>query len=170
MKISKTIFFTGLFLICVNLAVLTRFILFKHPEASFHRLKQIGKAWHHPGRGGGENWVLFSTISQIYNGRLDEQYKWENLGGNIIGFVPLGFLFPLTIFRRHRLLLTIIAVFGISLLFEVTQLYTGLGVFDVDDLLLNTTGGLLGFIMYLITMLFIRRRSPQNPQIYRSLS
>jgi len=170
MKISKTIFFTGLFLICVNLAVLTRFILFKHPEDSFHRLKHMGKVWGHPGKRGGENWVLFSTISQIYNGRLDERYKWENLGGNIIGFMPLGFLLPLTVFRRHRLVLTVIAVFGISLLFEVTQLYTGLGVFDVDDLLLNTTGGLLGFIMYLIIMLFFRPRSPQNRQICRSLS
>lgn len=170
MKISRTIFFLGLLLICVNLAVLTRFILFKHPESSFRRLQHLGKVWRHPGRRGGENWVLFSTISRIYNGRSDERYKWENLGGNIIGFMPLGFLIPLTIFRRHRLLLTIIAVFGISLLFEVTQLYTGLGVFDVDDLLLNTMGGLLGFIMYLITMLFVRRRSPQNPQIQRSLS
>ena len=39
-------------------------------------------------------------------------------------------------------------VFCISFLFEVTQLITGVGIFDVDDLLLNTTGGIIGYILY----------------------
>ena len=41
-------------------------------------------------------------------------------------------------------------VFCISLLFELFQLYTGIGVFDVDDLLLNTCGGMIGYLLYKI--------------------
>ena len=41
-------------------------------------------------------------------------------------------------------------VFCISLLFESFQLVTGVGIFDVDDLLLNTTGGIIGYILYAI--------------------
>jgi glycopeptide antibiotics resistance protein len=33
---------------------------------------------------------------------------------------------------------------------EVTQLVTRVGSFDVDDLLLNTIGGILGYLIYKI--------------------
>ena len=36
----------------------------------------------------------------------------------------------------------------VSLSFELVQLLAGLGSFDVDDLILNTTGGIAGYILY----------------------
>ena len=80
---------------------------------------------------------------------MREEYKYDNIGGNIIGFIPFGILLPVLFLSLRKIWKTVFTVFCISLLFETTQLLTGLGVFDVDDLILNTAGGLLGYIIYL---------------------
>jgi glycopeptide antibiotics resistance protein len=151
MRTNKVIRLTGFLLILINMAILTKYILFKQPSDTIHVLKHIDK---HPRprfqHGQKENWILFASIHKIYYSRMDDMYKFMNIGGNILGFVPLGFLLPLVFFRRWSLILTVVSVFFISFLFESIQLYTGLGVFDVDDLLLNTTGGFLGCIFVMI--------------------
>ena len=38
---------------------------------------------------------------------------------------------------------------GLSLGVEVMQLLTKVGSFDVDDILLNTVGGVIGFLIYM---------------------
>jgi glycopeptide antibiotics resistance protein len=45
----------------------------------------------------------------------------------------------------------LIAGFLISLGYETMQLLTGLGVFDVDDLILNTAGAFVGIYIVLFT-------------------
>lgn len=46
--------------------------------------------------------------------------------------------------------MTLFYSFGLSLGVEVFQLLTRVGSFDVDDLLLNTIGGILGYVLFLI--------------------
>ena len=58
-----------------------------------------------------------------------------------------------------------LAIIFLSLAFETTQLLTGLGVFDVDDIILNTSGGALGYIIYAIIKKAIgvaARKIPEN--------
>lgn len=73
----------------------------------------------------------------------------ENIAGNILLFIPVGLLLPLafTSVTPARLLFL---VFLISLCFEVFQLLVDIGHFDVDDLLLNVTGGIAGYVIYLM--------------------
>lgn len=88
---------------------------------------------------------------------------------NILLTVPFGFYLHYYFQRSWRQ--TLLLSFCLSLFFEMTQ-YTGLygfyprpyRLFDVDDLLLNTTGGLLG---YWITN-WLRRilPSPQKDQAH----
>jgi len=53
------------------------------------------------------------------------------------------------LFKRCRnLFFVIVLSLELSLLVEVVQLVTRVGSFDVDDLLLNTIGGILGYIIY----------------------
>ena len=91
--------------------------------------------------------------------RLSEEYRTDNIAGNIVGFIPLGILFPLLFVGLRRLWRTTLMVFLISLGFEVTQLVTGIGIFDIDDLIQNVTGGI---IVYLSIDLFIRKRPAAN--------
>ena len=73
-----------------------------------------------------------------------------NLVGNVVMFIPLGYLLP-RLFRPMRcfLLLSVSTVVSIVLI-EVLQLYTGLGSCDVDDLILNVIGVSIGYLLNLI--------------------
>ena len=89
----------------------------------------------------------FATIKKyIYNDAPDS-VKAFNILGNILLFVPYGFLLPL-VFRKR---LTLFAIFYsaviVSFCFELFQYITRTGQFDVDDILLNTTGGVTGFLL-----------------------
>ena len=72
----------------------------------------------------------------------------RNVIGNILLLLPLGYLVPLVWKRidswRKAALLGISA----SLLIEITQLITHHGYFDVDDIILNAGGCILGWLCY----------------------
>src|SRR5687768_10622336 len=67
--------------------------------------------------------------------------------GNVIAFVPFGFLLPLIASRLRSFTLMLRSTFIFSLLIEIAQLLFQVGAFDVDDLFLNTLGGVIGFLL-----------------------
>jgi glycopeptide antibiotics resistance protein len=89
------------------------------------------------------NWVPFrSMIHDWRNG------GWEfvvNFVGNLVAFLPMGLLLPLI--RRSRTALWQVALFSLAISFaiEAGQYVSGRRVPDVDDLILNTVGGMLGY-------------------------
>lgn len=76
-----------------------------------------------------------------------------NVLGNIVMFVPLGWLLAIAATRR-RLLLPIATGIGLSMAIEVTQAFIGRAP-DIDDVLLNGAGAAAGA---LITALIVRMR------------
>lgn len=79
-----------------------------------------------------------------------------NLGGNIIAFIPFGTFLPMINRKKTGFINTVILSFLFSSLIEIIQLYFKLGVFDVDDIILNTLGGLIGYLLYLIGKVWCR--------------
>ncbi len=75
-----------------------------------------------------------------------------NIGGNILLFIPLGIFLPMYFNAPSKILKTIGGCFLLSSFFEVFQLITICGFFDVDDILLNVMGGAIGFYMYRLFM------------------
>lgn len=74
---------------------------------------------------------------------------------NIIMFLPLGFLLPVYSSNFLNIKNTIKASFLISLFIESLQLlisflfiHGAFRIFDVNDLIMNTLGGLIGFLVY----------------------
>lgn len=70
---------------------------------------------------------------------------WLNVLLNIALFVPLGFLLSLLAKPFRKWYAALGAGFGVSLLIELAQLFTGRGMCDVDDLFTNTLGAMLGW-------------------------
>lgn len=66
--------------------------------------------------------------------------------GNIVAFIPFGILIPklLNIDFKKFVFLFISAIF----LLEILQSITRLGVFDINDIISNTLGATIGYIMY----------------------
>ena len=97
------------------------------------------------------NLVLFKEIRRFveYRETLGLFAVFTNLFGNILIFVPYGFFISVAS-RMRGFLMTLFYSLGLSLGVEVFQLLTRVGSFDVDDLLLNTIGGILGYVLFLI--------------------
>lgn len=71
-----------------------------------------------------------------------------NFPGNILMFLPIGF-FAALLSDKPRWWKETLWTFGVSLFIEVFQLFVSRGT-DVDDLILNTIGGLVGHWFFLI--------------------
>ena len=80
----------------------------------------------------------------------------EGAGLNILLFVPFGYLLPLLWRRADRWWKVVLCGFVLSLLIELTQLVTHLGMFDLDDLMNNSLGALLGWGCFCLVL----RREP----------
>lgn len=72
----------------------------------------------------------------------------RNLAGNIIPFIPLGIFLPLLWRDRHAFIFTLIAALNIILLIELSQLVFRRGIFDIDDIILNAAGVIVGYLVY----------------------
>lgn len=97
------------------------------------------------------NLVLFREIRRFWNYRdqIGLFAMFTNLFGNVIIFMPFGFFMPMA--SRYRSCFSAVFYsFGLSLCVETFQLLTRVGSFDVDDLLLNTVGGLAGYVIFAI--------------------
>ena len=73
--------------------------------------------------------------------------------GNIVWFVPFGFLLPM-IWQKLKVYYTIPLGFCLSLTIELGQLISGKGMFEIDDLVLNTVGTVVGYLVYRIIKAF----------------
>jgi glycopeptide antibiotics resistance protein len=68
-----------------------------------------------------------------------------NFLGNIVAFLPMGVLVPSLFGGRRPALRVAVASFVLSLMIELLQGVSGRRVADVDDVILNTVGGLIGY-------------------------
>jgi glycopeptide antibiotics resistance protein len=98
------------------------------------------------------NLHLFREIARFTEYRRTVGYHifFINVYGNVLAFMPLGFFLPALCGMREKGVLVVLCCFVFSLTVEVLQLVSRLGCFDVDDLFLNTLGGLLGYLVYRI--------------------
>lgn len=95
------------------------------------------------------NLELFKEINRFWEYR--EVLGWKvvlmNLVGNVVIFIPFGFILPWAS-RYKNFIQTAGYTFLCSLCVECVQLLSKVGSFDVDDLLLNTLGGCIGYITF----------------------
>ncbi|MBP5654565.1 MAG: VanZ family protein [Clostridiales bacterium] len=76
---------------------------------------------------------------------------------NILLFVPFGFLVPTMGKKLRKLLIIVFLGMMSSLAVELVQFFTGLGIFDIDDLLNNTIGAFIGYILFFFCIKFVVR-------------
>ncbi|CAH0223980.1 hypothetical protein SRABI80_02356 [Peribacillus frigoritolerans] len=126
------------------LLILTKLILFKTfsiTEMNGHISFSHGRYW------GSHNFIPFKTIAHyLFLADVNPSIRIENIAGNIIGFVPFGLMLPLLSKRFSQLKSILIATFCLSFTYEILQLLFELGSFDTDDLILNTLGGVIGYL------------------------
>ena len=117
------------------------------------------------------NLVPFETIRLYVNLLRSDASKdlirhaTVNLAGNVLIFVPMGWFMP-RIFRKYRWLIRFVfGAAGFICLVEIAQYVTGLGVCDVDDLILNMFGFVVGYLLYLLAKAIRKHRRKHNESV-----
>ena len=108
-----------------------------------------------------ENSELYRMNLTPLNGFRDFDHINRELirdGANLVLFVPLGIGFAWQHGRKSLFLHSLGFSFGFSLAVELFQLGGRFGIFDVDDLIFNTLGGLLGAAIVWIWRKAFRRK------------
>lgn len=106
------------------------------------------------------NLVLFQEIKRFlkYRHTIGLEGFVVNFFGNVLAFTPFGFCLPLMNSRYKNIFKVILWTFLFSLSIETIQLLYKIGIFDVDDLLLNTIGGAVGYLFLKLFLFMIRKR------------
>ncbi|RDY27699.1 VanZ family protein [Romboutsia weinsteinii] len=127
------------------LVVLFKIVLFKYEPLADIIKGDIGADFR------SANLIPFKTILDFFSiGMKDNSLLWafSNIFGNVCIFMPLGYLLPL-FFEKFRSLKNIVIVaLAVSMFFELSQYFGYLGSLDIDDLILNTLGGVSGYLVY----------------------
>lgn len=116
--------------------------------------RTLAQAWDRLQNGEGVNFIPFHTIrNYVKHGRAAKvNFIWVNIIGNIVMFIPWGLGLPL-LWRKFRSAWKVtIMSFILPVCIEFCQLFVGRTV-DVDDVILNFTGGIIGGLLYLILRL-----------------
>ena len=104
------------------------------------------------------NFIPFKEIMR-YN--ITSRLFFKNVLGNMIMFLPFGFFVSFYL-KSEKITLPLFLILIASISIEIVQLLIG-RVFDVDDIILNILGGLLGYGIYFI----LRRIGERLPNFVR---
>lgn len=93
--------------------------------------------------GGGTNLMPFREILRY---DIGTKAFYKQVFGNILLFIPLGYFATSYCKIKGLGTITLVSLLS-SLTIEVTQHYIG-RTFDIDDIILNVVGGIVGFLIY----------------------
>ena len=104
----------------------------------------------------------FDTILGFWRiAEENHQYLWafSNVFGNMLLYIPFGYCLPLLSEKMRKVQRTCLAVFLSSFLLESLQYLLYLGSADIDDLILNTLGGTIGYLVWCGMMKLVRSQT-----------
>lgn len=146
-RTAKRKWLTLLFLLYLILII--KLIVFKYPLSM---MKAIVDSWQKDVILEGlhsANFVPFKTIKMyIRYYDLPGLRSFANLFGNVLIFIPMGALLPLVHKASKNPLIMLINALLFIVGIEVFQLFSAFGAFDVDDIILNGLGVILGRAIY----------------------
>lgn len=96
------------------------------------------------------DWSTANLIpfKEMFRFSLGSRMFFKNVFGNIILFLPYGFFLSYFVKLKKVKIITSLSLF-VSFIVEIIQYRIG-RVFDVDDIILNVIGGIIGYYLYRI--------------------
>lgn len=99
------------------------------------------------------NLVPFISISNLLNSTLGIKFALYNIVGNFLMLTPLSILLPMINNKFKNNYLFVLTIITLCIFIETTQYLTGLGSFDIDDIILNTSGAIIIYLLFKCTKL-----------------
>ena len=112
------------------------------------------------------NLIPFHSIIEYIAGSTDNlrKFAFGNVVGNIVIFTPLG-IYLILLKKDKRVFKSILFIFTVSLFVEIIQGLLGIGVSDIDDIILNCLGGWIGILGYKFLLFILRDEKKVNTVI-----
>lgn len=134
-KLIKILFY-------IYIAFLILFVVLKF-DGSFERIISLHNSIIENEKDGlrNINLIPFRSISP-YLRNITEPYAFKNIAANILVFIPLGFFVSNK--NSKNVFKTLVICLSVILSIECIQLLFKIGFFDVDDIILNFIGSLIG--------------------------
>jgi len=107
-----------------------------------------------------DNLIPFHTIS-IYLRDLGSWFWMRNALGNLGLLLPIGLLGPIALLALDRWWRVLLVALAISATIEFAQLFIPDRSADIDDVIVNVAGALIGYLLYRFLRLF-RRQTPAS--------
>ena len=101
-----------------------------------------------------DNLIPFYSIKQLLNSRLGLKFGLYNIVGNFLMLTPLSILLPFISSKFRKFWSMFFVLLLTPLIIEIAQYLLKLGSFDIDDIILNTSGALIVFIIINYTKLY----------------
>lgn len=138
------------FVFLIYILILIKLIVFKYP---LKQLMEITGSW--------EKGVILEGLStanfipgksiRMYIRYFNKFPFWNgfaNLVGNILVFIPYGILLPLAYPSCGKWWRVFYCAAGFVVGIELFQLFSAYGAFDIDDIFLNVTGAMIGYVVF----------------------
>lgn len=112
---------------------------------------------------------------QPFSGYIDAWKKYslrdlQNCIFNILMFVPLGVFLPL-LFPKFKLFKWLfLVVVSATLSIETYQTLTGAGIFELDDLINNSIGGIIGYQLYRLVASIVQHKKVKIKSLIGNLA
>jgi len=137
---------TATIILIVYSAILVDVLVFKYLP-----LIRIGRMRFRFGgtQDGPANFIPFKTILPYLLGEKGFMIAVLNLAGNILLLVPIGFLVPF-IYPNMTWKKTLVLAVATGFALEGMQALLRVGIFDIDDLILNGLGVMAGYWLFMI--------------------
>ena len=78
---------------------------------------------------------------------------------NFVMLMPVGFLLPVVIKAKHKHLITMALSLLLTVFIETMQLITKCGSFEIDDIINNFVGAVLGMLLYVLCIKLIKQNT-----------
>lgn len=105
------------------------------------------------------NYIPFiETINMLKDNFMGIGNTLYNVIGNILLFVPIGIAIPLLFRESNKLGKVVLYGFVASFTIEFIQLFTPMNMTDIDDVIFNTLGAIVGFLIFNICYNYIKNR------------
>ncbi|MCD4761874.1 VanZ family protein [bacterium] len=127
-------------IIILYLAILIELIVFKYPTGMTFSIANA-------------NLIPFKTILVYFSGEPTWKIAIRNLLGNIVVLVPLGFLLA-AMYQRLKWNRALLAGLFTGVVLELLQVIFKSGVFDIDDIILNFLGVIIGYLVFIFLVKF----------------
>lgn len=103
------------------------------------------------------NFIPFRTIGgyirAVKESAMNLDIPIKNIVGNLLLLFPMGIYLP-CLFKRFRTIgKFIVSILIMLLVIETLQILLRRGSFDIDDIIMNVTGAIIGFAIWKLTII-----------------